>query len=107
MNREMNATGTVEVIEWPQEGAAKRGHGCGWWVVVNRPGRGFTPLKGPFSTRLEADYARDALPRQRYHMIPEEREKVCPHAMGFPFWGTVPCTGEQRCPMCGTRKEDV
>lgn len=38
--------------------------------------------------------------KQRFHLIPAEREKECMH----PHWswsGTISCTGFRRCNMCG------
>lgn len=26
---------------------------------------------------------------------------ACKHGLGFPYAGTVPCTGPRRCPLCG------
>ena len=46
-------------------------------------------------------------PKQKFHAIPEEREKECPHSSGFPYSGKTPMTGPKKCPMCGEREEDV
>jgi len=40
-------------------------------------------------------------------MIPEMRELECEHTLGFPYTGTIPCTGPRVCPMCGTDLEDI
>lgn len=51
---------TVEVIEWPEKGSARRFPMGGWWVVERRPGWGYFPLAGPFRTEGEARAALDA-----------------------------------------------
>jgi len=49
------------VVEWPQEGAARRWSpegGAGWYVVQEREETGqpvYTPLAGSFKTRAEAE----------------------------------------------------
>lgn len=40
-------------------------------------------------------------------LCPNVREQECHHDGGFPWSGRVPCTGVQRCTMCGTLKDDV
>lgn len=47
----------VKVIEWPEKGSAKRWPHGGWYVVEERPGRGFTPLLGPLRTEKEGQAA--------------------------------------------------
>ena len=44
--------------------------------------------------------------KQIYALVPSEREKECKHTSGFPYRGRMPCTGVQRCYMCGMLKED-
>lgn len=34
-----------------------------------------------------------------------DREGICTHDMGFPYTGDIPCTGPQRCPLCGSTRE--
>ena len=37
---------------------------------------------------------------KKYALVPEEREKECPHEHGH--WnGRIPCTGKYVCGMCG------
>jgi len=36
-----------------------------------------------------------------FALVPSERSKVCTHALGFAWNGRIPCTGVQRCPLCG------
>lgn len=38
--------------------------------------------------------------KKRYALIPEEREKECPHNWGH-YTGSIPCTGRYICGMCG------
>ena len=45
------------------------------------------------------------MPKKIHALIPTEREKECDHAMGFPYTGTIPCTGPRTCPLCGSRMQ--
>ena len=40
-------------------------------------------------------------------LYPDVREQECDHPGGFPYRGTIPCTGPQVCYLCGTHKEDA
>lgn len=44
--------------------------------------------------------------RQRLHLIPEEREKLCQHRH-MPYSGRMPCTGPRRCSMCGFTEDEI
>jgi len=45
----------IQIIEWPQVGSATRFPMGGWYLVEHRERRGYTPIAGPFRTRLEAE----------------------------------------------------
>jgi hypothetical protein len=42
----------------------------------------------------------------RFHLCPEEREKVCRHGLGFQYKGDVPNTGPRRCNLCRLALEE-
>ena len=45
------------------------------------------------------------LPKKRCALIPEIRDEICDHPLGFQWSGSMPCTGSKQCPMCGTYRE--
>ncbi len=42
-----------------------------------------------------------------YAANPDVRGQECDHPFGFPYTGTIPCTGPEICPLCGTHREDA
>jgi hypothetical protein len=44
--------------------------------------------------------------KQRFHLIPSEREKKCLH-LHMPYSGRIPCTGPRRCTMCGLTEDQI
>lgn len=45
--------------------------------------------------------------KKRFACCPEERTKDCEHGLGFPWNGRMPCTGEQKCPLCGLTRQEA
>lgn len=45
--------------------------------------------------------------KKRFALMPSEREKECHHELGFRWSGAIPCTGIQRCLLCGIDMADV
>ena len=45
--------------------------------------------------------------KKRFALFPEAREQECDHPLGFPYAGSVPCTGPRKCPLCGTGEEEA
>jgi hypothetical protein len=40
-------------------------------------------------------------------LIDGEREIICDHPHGFPYRGSIPCTGPRMCRFCGMYFEDL
>lgn len=44
--------------------------------------------------------------KQRFALIPAEREKECEH-LHMPYRGSIPCTGPRVCTMCGLTEAQI
>ena len=42
-----------------------------------------------------------------YALFADVREQECDHPCGWPYTGSMPCTGSQRFPLCGTYKDEL
>jgi hypothetical protein len=45
--------------------------------------------------------SKSPMPLKIFALVPSERSTVCTHALGFSWNGRIPCTGVQRCSLCG------